>query len=167
MSVRISTGLIRAAGYADKLRKVLIAATKVKGVPVDEAVRVAAYINQHLFKVLRENQVEKGDVVRIMFNVDILDKKIGIVWDSLKIEVYKPAEHIVAKEVGVEVPKEMPEVTEEEVREAIREAEATPPEEIPAVPEEKPSEIAPSARPAKKGFFSRLVEKLKRIFGGK
>ncbi len=157
MTIRISTGPVRAAGYADKLRRVLIAATKSRGVKVDDAVRVAAHINQHLFKILRENNVEKGDIVRIMFNVDILDGRITVDWGSIKIEVYKPMETYGAEKITSEVPKEVPEVTEEEVKAAVEESER--PEEEELIEEVKPA--------PKKGIFSRIIEKIKSIFGGK
>ncbi len=154
MSIRISTGPVRAAGYADKLRRVLIAATKNRGVPVEEAIRVAAYINQQLFKIMRNSGVNKDDVVRILFEIDILDGKIGVNWRSIRIEVFKPVEEFLVSGVGVEIPKEAPEVTEEEVRKAIAEAEK---------PEEE-GEIKVIEEKKEKGVLSRLIEKIKSIF---
>ena len=88
---RLSTGFIRAAGYADKLRRTMLAQTKGL-VDAKEAIRVAALINMRLFDVLQENNVDKGDVVRIMFNYRITSengRKISVDWDSMIIEVYK------------------------------------------------------------------------------
>ncbi|MCR8432756.1 MAG: DUF2258 domain-containing protein [Crenarchaeota archaeon] len=120
MSIRLSTGLVRAAGYADKLRKILIVATRDK-VPPREAVRVAAHINQHLFRVFQENRIDKSDVVRIFLNVDVVDDKIVVDWKSLTIEVYKPVTEL--KEKIVAAPAALPEVTKEEVEAALKEAE--------------------------------------------
>lgn len=155
MSIRISTGLVKAAGYADKLRRVLIAATKIRGVPVEEAIRISAYINQQLFKIMRDNDVKKDDVIRILFEVDIFDGKIGINWKSMKIEVFRHVEEFAVSSIGLEVPKEVPEVTEEEVRRVLEEAEKPEEEEEIKVIEKKP----------KRGVFARLIEKIKSIFG--
>jgi len=161
LSIRISTGLVRAAGYADKLRRVLIAATKGKA-PIEEAIKIASYINQHLFKIFRENNVEKSDVVRIFLNIDIVDSKILIDWNSLSIEVYKPHQEFEAKEVGLELPEER-EVSEEEVRAALEEKEK---------PEEEGSEYfehveVKEKKPPKEeeGILDKIKKALKRIFG--
>ncbi len=104
--MRLSTGFVRAAGYADKLRRTLLAQTKGIVQP-NETVRTAAIINMRLFDVLRENNVEKGDVVRIMFNYEIVEedgkKTIKVDWDSMTIEVYKNAGTI----EGIKPPEEV------------------------------------------------------------
>jgi len=102
---RLSTGFVRAAGYADKLRRTLLAQNKGVVAP-NETIRVAALINMKLFDVLRENNVDKGDVVRIMFDYDILDdggkKTIKPHWNTFTIEIYKSAGII----EGIEPPEE-------------------------------------------------------------
>ncbi len=161
LGIRISTGLVRAAGYADKLRRVLIAATKGKASP-EEAVKIASYINQHLFKIFRENNVEKSDVVRIFLNIDIIDGKILIDWNSLSIEVYKPYQEFEAKEVGLELP-EAREVTEEEVKAALEEKER--PEEEGAEYIEH-VEVKEKKIPEKKeGILEKLKRAFKKLFG--
>ncbi len=91
---RLSTGFVRAAGYADKLRRTLLAQNKGV-IASNETVRIAALINMKLFEVLREKNVEKGDVVRIMFDYDIVEengkKTIKPHWDTFTIEIYKNA----------------------------------------------------------------------------
>ena len=114
---RLSTGFIRAAGYADKLRRTMIAITKGILKP-DEAARAAAQINMRLFDVLRDHDVAKGDVVRIMFEFDILEKdgskEVSVDWDSLTIEVYKSDKVIKGSEIKSELPTyEMLEYSEE------------------------------------------------------
>ena len=103
---RLSTGFVRAAGYADKLRRTLLAQTKGTVEP-REAVRVAALINMRLFDVLRENNVEKSDVVRIIFDYSIVEengkRKIEVDWNSMTIEVFKSAGTI----QGVTPPEEV------------------------------------------------------------
>jgi len=91
---RLSTGYVRAAGYADKLRRTLLAQNKGVVEP-NETVRVAAIINMRLFDVLREHNVDKRDVVRIMFNYDVVEeggkRTIKVDWNSMTIEIYKSA----------------------------------------------------------------------------
>ncbi|CUX78254.1 hypothetical protein CHITON_1475 [Thermococcus chitonophagus] len=85
------TGFVRASGYANKVRKVLFAATRGK-VPPEEVVRVSAEINKYIFDKLQELGVRKEDVVRISLDFSIDGDKI--VWDprTLKIEVYRKEE---------------------------------------------------------------------------
>jgi len=61
---RLSTGFVRANGYANKVRKVLFALTRGKVVP-ENVVRASAHLNQYLFDKLQELSVKKEDVVRI------------------------------------------------------------------------------------------------------
>lgn len=103
---RLSTGFVRAAGYADKLRRTLLAQNKGVVSP-NETIRVAAIINMKLFDVLRENNVEKGDVVRIIFDYDVVDeggkKTIKPHWDTFTIEIYKSSSLI----EGIQPPEEI------------------------------------------------------------
>jgi hypothetical protein len=91
-TIQFSTGLIIAAGYANKLRRTMIAVTKGLMKP-EEAAREAARLNMILFDVLRENGVEKDDVVRIRFNFKVIEgseeNKIVVDWDTFTIEIYK------------------------------------------------------------------------------
>ncbi|MGQ4891387.1 MAG: single- stranded DNA-binding family protein [Candidatus Njordarchaeia archaeon] len=107
--ISFSTGFVRAAGYANKLRRTMIAITKGILKP-DEAARSAAQINMKLFDILRANNVEKDDVVRIRLSFSIVEdasgKKIVVDWDTLTIEVYKSYKVIKSAEV-----KELPEVS--------------------------------------------------------
>lgn len=149
VSIKVSTGLVRAAGYADKLRKVLIAKTRNK-VPPKEAVRVAAHINQHLFKVLQENRVEKSDVVRIFLNVDVVGDKILVDWKSLTIEVYKPTAELKVETITAPLPPKA-EIAEKEAKaapervEGPEAAEKIPTEQAEVKPTEIPKEEAPAA----------------------
>ncbi|MHA1617130.1 MAG: single- stranded DNA-binding family protein [Candidatus Njordarchaeales archaeon] len=104
--MRLSTGFVRAAGYANKLRRTLIALTKGIIEPA-EAARKAAVINMRLFDVFREKGIDKGDVVRIIFEFDIVDKDgkkdIQVDWNTMSIEVYKNAGVI----TGITPPEEV------------------------------------------------------------
>lgn len=91
-TIQFSTGLIIAAGYANKLRRTMIAVTKGIMKPEDAA-REAARLNMILFDILRENGVEKDDVVRIRFTFEVVEgseeNKIAVDWDTFTIEIYK------------------------------------------------------------------------------
>ena len=87
----MSTGYVRASGYAYKVRRVLFALTKGKVDP-KEVVRAAGELNQKIFEKFQEIGVAKEDVVRITVDFDISDGQIVWDYDSLKVEVYKKSE---------------------------------------------------------------------------
>ncbi|WP_297508863.1 single- stranded DNA-binding family protein [Thermococcus sp.] len=89
--MRLSTGYVRASGYAYKVRRVLFALTKGKVDP-KEVVRAAGELNQKIFEKFQEMGVAKEDVVRITVDFDISDGQIVWDYDSLKVEVYKKSE---------------------------------------------------------------------------
>ena len=106
----MSTGFVRAAGYADKVRRVLFAT--VKGIDPQEIVRASAEFNMKVFDKLQEMKVDKSDVVRIMCDYEIKEGKIEWKWDTLNIEVYAREDKPLLSEAMKEV---------EEAREALRE----------------------------------------------
>lgn len=109
-----SSGLVIAAGYANKIRRTLLAQTKGLVDP-KEAVRASALINQHLFNIFREKGIDKQDVVRVRFVYRIKDGKIEVDWNTLTIEHYK--KHAVLENIPA------PEHGAEEVIENVREIE--------------------------------------------
>jgi len=84
----LSTGLIRAAGYANKIRRTAFAQLKDYADP-KEIVRATALLNRSLFEVLREYNVEKTDVVRIRISYRVSNGQITWIPESLELEVYK------------------------------------------------------------------------------
>ena len=88
----MSTGLIIAGAYADKVRKVMAAQAKSAGMPVDEAIRAAAELNQYLFNIVTGKGIEKGDVIRVRIEYVIDDGKIKWLYDTLSIEHWKKVE---------------------------------------------------------------------------
>jgi len=104
----LSSGFVRASGFAIKLRRTLIAQTKPEGVDAAEAVRCVAPLNMQLYRILVEKEgVKKDDVVRIRIMYDIVEengkKTIKFDWDSCTIEIYRKEKEI----TGIEPPKEM------------------------------------------------------------
>ena len=92
--VTLSTGLVIAGAYADKLRRTLFAqlSEKIKNGELDskEVARAAAEVNQLLFNILVEDlKIEKGDVVRVRVDYDVQDGKVK--WDlsTLAVEAFK------------------------------------------------------------------------------
>jgi len=86
---RISSGLVIAGAYADKLRRVMFAMAKGKASP-KEIVRATGVLNSTLFEVFREVGVDKGDVVRITIEFEIVNGTIEWKWDALEIQHYRP-----------------------------------------------------------------------------
>ncbi len=92
----LRSGLVLAAGYADKLRKTVFAQLKdyVKR-DKEFANKIAYYIatlNRALFTLLVEElKVDKLDVVRITieYDVDEVSKALTWKWDTLRVEIYK------------------------------------------------------------------------------
>ncbi|NJE10437.1 single- stranded DNA-binding family protein [Thermococcus sp. MAR1] len=89
--MRLSTGFVRASGYAYKVRRVLFALTRKKVDP-REVVRAAGELNQKIFEKLQELGVEKSDVVRITVPFSIEDGTIKWDYEGLSIEVYRKSE---------------------------------------------------------------------------
>ncbi len=112
--MQLSTGLVIAGAFADKLRKTLFAQLrdriKAGEIQASEVARAAGEINRHLYRIIVENlRLDKGDVVRIRVNYDVVDGRI--VWDynSITIEAFRrvPEEEVLkAMEVEPETPAE-------------------------------------------------------------
>jgi len=93
---RVSSGLIIAGAYANKLRRVMFATLKGK-IDNKEVARATGELNALLFELFREVGVEKGDVVRITIEYEIENGKIKWKWDALEVQHYKPVEETSTK----------------------------------------------------------------------
>ena len=89
--MRLSTGYVRASGYAHKVRRVLFALVKGEVEP-KEVVRAAGELNQRIFEEFQKLGVAKDDVVRITVEFEVRDGEIVWDYDSLSIEVYRKSE---------------------------------------------------------------------------
>jgi hypothetical protein len=92
----LRSGLVFAAGYADKLRRTIFAQLREQVKKDKElAKQVALYVgrlNRALYTLLVEElKVDKFDVVRITisYELDEVNKAIVWKWDTLKVEIYK------------------------------------------------------------------------------
>jgi hypothetical protein len=96
------TGLVRAGGYADKVRRTLFAQLKndIKSGRIDpqQVAYRAGRLNEVLFRVLVELLgIDKRDVVRISINYELTGGDIVFDWDTLSIEVYPFSEELSRK----------------------------------------------------------------------
>ncbi len=93
---RITTGLIIAGAYANKLRRVMFAANKGK-LDAQEIARAVGVLNAALYEAFTKLGVDKGDVVRISVDYDIVDGKIKWNLDTLTVEYFKRGPDITDK----------------------------------------------------------------------
>ena len=85
----LSTGLVIAGAFADKLRRVLFAALSDK-LPRDEIVRAASELNQLLYRVIVEELgLGKGDAVRIRVHYAVENGRVRWLTDTLRIEAWR------------------------------------------------------------------------------
>ncbi len=87
---RLSTGLVIAGAYADKVRRTLFAQAKQAGIEPREVVRASAELNRLLFEILvNKLGIDKGDAVRVRIEYTVDNGRV--VWDynTLEIEAFK------------------------------------------------------------------------------
>ena len=99
---QLSSGLVIAGAYADKIRRTLFAQLKDsirKGeITAQEVARAAGELNRILYHILVEElKTDKGDVVRVRISYDVEDGKIKWDYDSLRLEVFR---RVPEEEVG-------------------------------------------------------------------
>ncbi len=126
MPQTLSTGLVIAGAYADKIRKVLFAqlreALKKGEIENREVARAAAELNRVLFHILVDRLgTDKGDVVRVRIDYELDKGAIKWMWDTLRLEVFKRVpEEVISKALGeslehVEELSEVPQYTVERI----------------------------------------------------
>lgn len=90
---RLSSGLVIAGAYANKLRRTLFAQLgsriKKKEIELREVARASGELNSTLFFILRDLEIDKGDVVRIAVEYEVEEGKIKWIWDTLEIQHYR------------------------------------------------------------------------------
>ncbi len=92
--MELRTGVIPAARYADKLRRVALAV--FKGVaPKEVIIRDVSELNKQLFKkIVEEMKCEKGDLIRIVVDATYDEEEQRLVFDEPVIEKYVPLSEI-------------------------------------------------------------------------
>lgn len=91
---RLSSGYVIAGAYADKIRRTVFAqlrdAIKEGTLKSNEVAFGVAQLNKLLYSILVEGiKVDKGDVVRIIVEYEIVSGKIEWKLDTLKVEVFR------------------------------------------------------------------------------
>lgn len=145
MPKELSTGLVIAGAYADKLRRTLFAQlrdhVKQNKDFAKEVARASAEVNSLIYIVLVEKlKADKGDVVRIRIQYDVEDGRIKWYYDTLRIEYFKrvPDEQVtkIVEETIREKAEEIRrQYAEAPIREEVEEKEVAV-EEKPAPPKE-------------------------------
>lgn len=106
----LSTGLVIAGAYADKLRRTLFAqlSNQIKEGRIEssEVARAAAEINQLIYNILVDAlKIDKGDVVRIRIDYEVSDGKISWKKDTLNLEIFKRVDEEKIKQTIQEIIK--------------------------------------------------------------
>lgn len=117
----LSTGLVIAGAYADKLRRTLFAQlrdfVKKNRDVAREIARAAGEVNRMLYYILVEElKSDKGDVVRIRIKYSFDPEKMEIKWmyDTLRIEYFKRVpDDIIEKAVKKIITEKLVQVQEE------------------------------------------------------
>ena len=95
----LRSGLVRASGYANKIRRVSFATFK-NAVDKEEIVRATAELNMKLFDTIREHNIQKNYIIRIEVPYRITSEgKIEWDYNGIKIEVFVPTVVIEGGEV--------------------------------------------------------------------
>ncbi len=146
----LSTGLIIAGAYADKVRRTLFAQLRDKikqgEITNQEVAKAAGELNRIIYEILvNKLKIDKGDVVRVRIDYDITNGKIIWNYKTLRVEAFKrvPDNDVekVLKEALPEALKQFVEVVEEKVEEKKEEVKVE--EKI----EEKIEEAKPEEKP--------------------
>lgn len=152
----LSTGLIIAGAYADKVRRTLFAQlrdlVKQDKEFAREAARASAELNTVLYNILvGELKVDKGDVVRIRVNYRLEpEKRITWLYNTLRVEAFKrmPDENV-ERVVNSTISTRLEQILERfraaprEAERIVREFEITEEEAERAVKPPTPPEITP------------------------
>lgn len=94
--IEISTGLIIAARFADKIRRTMFAVFG-KVLPKEIILQDTSKFNQQLYKIMIEKGIGKLDVVRITFKAAYNPETKHIEFSDVKIIRYLPEEECVPK----------------------------------------------------------------------
>ncbi len=133
----LSTGLIIAGAYADKVRRTLFAQLKDKikqgEITPQEIARAAGELNRIIYEILvNKLKIDKGDVVRVRVDYEVENGKVVWNYKTLRIEAFK---RVSDEEVDKMLKESLPEavkkfVEEVEVERKVPEEKAVKAEEV-------------------------------------
>ncbi|AXI24701.1 hypothetical protein CFE53_00340 [Methanofervidicoccus sp. A16] len=99
--MKLSSGYIIVGAYADKIRRTLFAQLKdhIKNKEIDPKMvaKASGELNKLLYEILvNKLKLDKGDVVRVMVEYELVDGEVLWKLDTLKVEAFKrmPEEEI-------------------------------------------------------------------------
>ena len=111
--VELRSGVIPAAGYARKLRRVALAALS-RIAPRDVIIRDVSELNKQLYKIIvEERKYDKTDLIRIVIEAKYDPSERRIVFGEPKIDRFLPESKL--KEMVEESVKELREKYEKEI----------------------------------------------------
>jgi hypothetical protein len=85
--VEVSTGLIIAARFADKIRRIMFAVFG-KILPEDVILRDVSEFNKKLYKIMVDRKIDKLDIVRIRFKVGYDPEGKKLIFEEPQITRY-------------------------------------------------------------------------------
>ncbi len=88
----MNTGLVIAGAYAKQVRNVMAAQAKSAGIDVAAAIRGAAILNQKLLDEIIKRKIDKGDVVRIKIDYEVLNGEVQWKYETLNIEIWRKSQ---------------------------------------------------------------------------
>jgi len=99
---RLSSGLVIAGAYADKIRRTAFAQLrdllKEGSLKSEEVAQAIAQLNRLLYNILVEGlKLDKGDVVRIVVEYEVDSGKLNWKLETLKIEAFKRVSEEIVK----------------------------------------------------------------------
>ena len=95
--VELRTGVIPAARYASKLRRVAFAVLRGTA-PNEVIIRDISELNKELYhKIVEEMKCQKGDLIRITVDATYDEENKKIIFENLKIERFVPESEIKKK----------------------------------------------------------------------
>ncbi len=125
--MRLSSGLVIAGAYADKLRRTLYAQLKdkIKSKEIDskEVARAAAELNRLLYEIIvNKIKLDKGDVVRVRIEYDERNGEIVWKYDTLEVEAFRRVDENEVKKAVEEIVSKASEIAEAEIEYSIEKA---------------------------------------------
>ena len=125
--MKLSSGLVIAGAYADKLRRTLYAQLKdrIKSKEIDskEVARASAELNRLLYEIIvNKIRLDKGDVVRVRIDYEEKDGQIVWKYDTLEIEAFRRVNEEKVKEAIKDVVSRASEIAEAEIEYDIEKA---------------------------------------------
>jgi len=118
--MKLSSGLVIAGAYADKIRRTLFAqlrdAIKKEEIDSKTVAKAAAELNRLLYELfVNKLSLDKGDVVRVRVDYEVVDGEVKWKLDTLEVEAFRRVAEEEVEEALKEVVSRAEEIAEAEV----------------------------------------------------